>query len=121
MRKHISKALQSHLPAIQSALERYNSAARLLHTPRCQLDWKEVVEYVFLADFDLLCDAHQDISNHPWATPARQLAMDLYFKIAQAHEEITRLNIEICHVTTYIHDEDHFLQYSETKALQPNA
>ncbi|KIM78403.1 hypothetical protein PILCRDRAFT_75512, partial [Piloderma croceum F 1598] len=82
MRKHISKALQSHSQAIQSALERYNSAARLLPTPRHQLDWKEVVEYVFLTDFNLLRDAHQDISNCPWATPAGRLAMDLYFKIA---------------------------------------
>jgi hypothetical protein len=121
MRKHISKALQSRSQAIRSALERYNTAARLLPTPRCQLDWKEVVEYAFLADFDLLRDARQDISNRPWATPAGRLAMDLYFKIARAHEEITRLNIEIRRVATYIRDEDHFLQYSETNALQTNA
>jgi hypothetical protein len=95
--------------------------ARLLPTPRRQLDWKEVVEYALLADFDLLRDARQDISNHPWATPAGWLAMDLYFKIARAHEEITRLNIEIHHIATYIRDEDHFLQYLETKALQTNA
>jgi hypothetical protein len=121
MRKHISKALQSRSQAIRSALERYNTAARLLPTPRRQLDWKEVVEYAFLADFDLLRDARQDISNRPWATPAGRLAMDLYFKIARAHEEITRLNIEIRRVATYIRDEDHFLQYSETNALQTNA
>ena len=121
MRKHIVKALQSRSQAIRSALERYNSAARLLPTPRRQLDWKEVVEYAFLADFDLLRDARQDISNRPWATPAGRLAMDLYFKIARAHEEITRLNIEIRRVATYIRNEDHFLQYSETKALQTNA
>jgi len=34
----------------------------------------------FLADFDLLRDARQDISQRPWATPAGRLAMDLYFK-----------------------------------------
>lgn len=95
--------------------------ARLLPTPRRQLDWKEVVEYAFLADFDLLRDTRQDISNRLWATPAGRLAMDLYFKIARAHEEITRLNVEIRHVATYISDEDHFLRYSETKALQTNA
>jgi hypothetical protein len=95
--------------------------ACLLPTPYCQLDWKEVVEYVFPADFNLLRDARQDISNHLWATPAGRLAMDLYFKIAQAHKEITRLNIEIRHIATYICDEDPFLQYLETKALQTNA
>jgi len=95
MRKHISKALQSRSQAIRSALERYNTAARLLPIPRRQLDWKEVVEYTFLADFDLLRDARQDISDRPWATLAGRLAMDLHFKIERAHEEITRLNVEI--------------------------
>ena len=121
MRKHISKALQSHSQAIRTALGRYNSAARLLPTPRRQLDWKEVVKYTFLADFDLLRDARQDVSGRPWATPAGRLAMDLYFKIERAREEITRLNVEIRRVATYIRDENHFLQYSETKARETAA
>ena len=58
MWKHIAKALQSCSQAIQSALERYNTAACLLLTLQCQLDWKEVVEYAFLADFNLLRNAH---------------------------------------------------------------
>jgi hypothetical protein len=74
-----------------------------------------VVEYAFLADFDLLRDARQDISDRPWATPAGRLAMDLYFKIERAREEITRLNVEIRRVATYIRDEDHFLRYWETQ------
>jgi hypothetical protein len=82
MRKHISKALQSRSQAIRSALDRYNSAARLLPIPCRQLDWKEVVEYAFLADFDLLHDACQDIADCLWASPAGCHAMDLYFKIA---------------------------------------
>ena len=118
MRKHIAKALQSRSQAIRSALDKYNSASRLLPIPRRQLDWKEVVEYAFLADFDLLRDARQDISNRPWSTPAGRLAMDLYFKIARAHEEIARLNVEIRRLATYIRDEDHFLLYSEKKALE---
>jgi hypothetical protein len=121
MRKHISKALQSRSQAIRSALDRYNSAARLLPIPRRQLDWKEVVEYAFLADFDLLRDARQDISDHPWASPAGRHAMDLYYKIARAQEEIARLNLEIRRVATYLRDEDHFLRFSETKALETSA
>jgi len=115
MRKHIAKALQSRSQAIRSALEKYNTAARLLPIPCRQLDWKEVVEYAFLADFDLLRDARRDISNQPWATPAGRLAMDLHFKIERAHEEIARLNVEIRRVATYIRDEDHFLRYWETQ------
>jgi hypothetical protein len=121
MRKHIAKALQSRSQAIRSALERYNTAARLLPTPRRQLDWKEVVEYAFLADFDLLRDARQNVSDRPWATPAGRLAMDLYFKIERAHEEIPRLNVEIRRVVTYIRDEDHFLRYWETKVSETDA
>jgi hypothetical protein len=47
--------------------------------------------------------------------------MDLHLKIEQAHEEITQLNVEICHVATYIHDEDHFLRYWEmqTRVTDP--
>jgi hypothetical protein len=59
------------------------------------LHWKEVVEYVFLVDFDLLHDTHRDISQSLWATPAAQLATDLHFKICRAKEEIQRLNIKI--------------------------
>jgi hypothetical protein len=121
LRKHIAKALQSHSQAIRSALDRYNTAARLLPTPRRQLDWKEVVKYAFLADFDLLRDARQDVSERPWATPAGRLAMDLYFKIERAHEEVARLNVEIRRVATYIRDEDRFLRYSETKARKTDA
>jgi hypothetical protein len=73
------------------------------------LHWKDVVEYAFLADFDLLSDARQDILQRAWATPAAQLAMDLHFKICRAKEEIQRLNIEIPRVATYIRNEDRYL------------
>jgi hypothetical protein len=116
LRKHIAKALQSRSQAIRTALDRYNTAARALPIPRRQLEWKEVVEYAFLADFDLLRDARQDISHRPWATPAGRLAMDLYFKIQRAREEIDRLNIEVKRVATYIRDEKHYLRNAEKKA-----
>jgi hypothetical protein len=113
MRKHIGKALQARSSAIRTALDRYNTAAQALSPPRRTLHWKEVVEYAFLADFDLLRDAHQDILHRPWATPAARLAMDLYFKICRAREEIQRLNIEIPRVATYIQDEDRYLRTCE--------
>ena len=70
MRKHIGKALQARSPAICTVLERYNTATLALNPPHRTLQWKEVVEYTFLADFNLLRDAHQDISQRIWATPA---------------------------------------------------
>jgi hypothetical protein len=113
MRKHIGKALQKRSSAIRTALDRYNAAAQALTPPRQTLHWKDVVEYVFLVDFDLLRDTRQDISQRPWATPAGRLAMDLYFKICQAAEEIQCLNVEIPRVATYIRDEDRYLRACE--------
>ena len=50
-------------------LDSYNAAAHALTPPHQQLEWKDVIEYAFLADFDLLRNARQDISHRPWATP----------------------------------------------------
>lgn len=72
-----------------------------------------MVEYAFLADFDLLRDARQDISQRPWATPAGRLAMDHYFKMCRAAEEVQRLNVEVRRVSTYLIDEDRYLRTCE--------
>lgn len=85
---------------------KYNAAATALRPPRTELSWDEVVEYAFLADFDLLRDARQDIRSRPWATPAARQAMDGYFKLLRADEEITRLNLEIRRFLTFMRDED---------------
>ena len=98
---------------IRTALERYNMAATAMVPPCRQLRWDEVVEYMFLSEFDLLCDTRQDVSHHPWTTPAGQQAMDSYFKRRHAKEEIARLNIEIRRLVTYIKDEEHYLRACE--------
>ncbi|KAH7904942.1 hypothetical protein BJ138DRAFT_1118930 [Hygrophoropsis aurantiaca] len=120
LRKHIGKALQTRSAAIRSALERYNKAAQAVSPPRRTLEWDEVVEYAFLADFDLLRDARQDISQRPWATPNARFAMDTYFKICRAKEEIERLDIEVRRVATYIWDEDRYLRACEDQARLPH-
>lgn len=45
--------------------------------------------------------------------PAGRQAMDTYFKICRAKEEIKRLNIEIRRVITYMHVEDAYLRHQE--------
>ncbi|KAG2151480.1 hypothetical protein DEU56DRAFT_869083 [Suillus clintonianus] len=117
LRKHIAKALQTHSAAICTALDRYNTAALALTPPRRTLKWDEVIEYAFLADFDLLRDAREDVSERPWATPASRQAMDLYFKMCRAKEEIVRLNIEIRRLITYIRDEDRYLRACEAQTM----
>jgi hypothetical protein len=81
LRKHIAKALQTRSAAIRTALDRYNTVALALTPPCRTLKWDEVIEYAFLADFDLLCDAWEDVSEHLWAMPASCQAMDLYFNL----------------------------------------
>jgi hypothetical protein len=117
LRKHIADALKARSVAIRTALDRYNTAALALVPPRQVLDWDQVVEYAFLSNFDLLCDARQDVRRKPWATPAARLAIDKAFKLERAEEEIARLNIEVPCLATYIHDEDVFLRGKEAELL----
>ncbi|KAJ7708496.1 hypothetical protein B0H14DRAFT_3082218 [Mycena olivaceomarginata] len=115
MRKHIAKALQARSKAVRNAIDRYNSAASLLDPPMRQLTWEQVVEYAFLADFDILRDTRAEIQSRPWTRPAYRLAMDRYFKILRAREEIRRLNVEIPRVVTWIRDENRILRRKEAE------
>ncbi|KAJ3964379.1 hypothetical protein EV361DRAFT_771093, partial [Lentinula raphanica] len=47
------------------------------------------------------------------AQPAGRLAMDQYFKLVHAEEEIIWLNKEICSLVTYIQEETAFLALKE--------
>lgn len=120
MRKHIGKALQARSSAIRAALERYNTAARALHPPRDALKQEDVFEYAFLSEFDLLRDARQDVRERPWSTPAGHRAMDQYFSILRAHEEVRRCNIELRRIVTHLRDEALFLQYHEGRLRTSN-
>ncbi|KAG1736957.1 hypothetical protein EDB19DRAFT_1989115 [Suillus lakei] len=91
---HIAKALQTRSVAIRTALNTYNAIAGSMHPPRRTLKWDEVVEYAFLADFDLLRDTRADVSRHPWSSAAAHSAMDLHFKMCRARKEIERLDTE---------------------------
>lgn len=61
LRKHIGNALKARSQAVRTALENYNASARALVPPRAELSWDNVVEYAFLADFDLLADTREDV------------------------------------------------------------
>jgi hypothetical protein len=77
-----------------------------------------VVDYTFLSDFDLLRDGREDIRNEPWAKPSGRIAMDMYFKIERAGEEIWRLNIEIPRLITFMRDEEEFLRRAEVSVRE---
>ncbi|KIK12900.1 hypothetical protein PISMIDRAFT_18389 [Pisolithus microcarpus 441] len=109
--KHIAKALKACSAAIRTALDWFNTAARTCSPPHPQLTFKEVVEYTFLADFDLLRNAtREDISQRLWAAPAAHAAMDQYFKVCRVEEEIKCLMVEVHRTITYLHDEAHYVK-----------
>ncbi|KAJ7838329.1 hypothetical protein B0H14DRAFT_3459448 [Mycena olivaceomarginata] len=81
--------------------------------PKPNLAWEKVVEYAFLAEFDLLREGREDIHNEPWAHPAGRVAMDQHYKMLCADEEIERLNLEIPRLLMYMADEREFLIYHE--------
>ncbi|KAJ7280620.1 hypothetical protein C8J57DRAFT_1500837 [Mycena rebaudengoi] len=89
MRRHIAKALQARSKA------------------------EQVVEYAFLADFDLLREGQSDIRREPWALPSGCLAMDKHFDLLRADEELIHLDMEIKRLVTHMRDEDLFLQWKE--------
>ncbi|KAJ7336920.1 hypothetical protein DFH08DRAFT_705825 [Mycena albidolilacea] len=103
--KHIAKALQARSKAVKNTIAKYNEITESM-TPlrknRPMLDWDEVVEYAFLADFNLLCEGWEDICGELW-----------YFKLLCADEEIVHLNIEIRCLVTYMVDEEVFLSHVE--------
>ncbi|KAL0058201.1 hypothetical protein AAF712_015134 [Marasmius tenuissimus] len=104
-RTKITQALRSRAEAIRKALEKYNSAAERMDPPRETLSWNAILEMVTLADFDLLKNTHLDISQLPWAKPKNREAMQLHFGIRRAKEEISRLNIEIKRLITFMIDD----------------
>ncbi|KAF7761157.1 hypothetical protein Agabi119p4_10566 [Agaricus bisporus var. burnettii] len=118
LRKHIAKALQSRSHGLANALKKYNVAANAMTPKAPTLSWNNVVEYAFLADFDLLRDCRQDICERPWAQPANRVLMDTYFRIQRAYEEIQRLNVEIHCVITHAVDEEAFLLAKEQEIRQ---
>lgn len=120
LRKHIAKALQTRSRTIRAALDRYNAAAAALDPPRRTLSWSEVIDFTFLADFDILRDPEGNAALRPWATPGARELMDTHFKIERAKEEIHRLNIEIRRLVTYIQDERVFLLAKEAEVRESN-
>ncbi|KAJ7911697.1 hypothetical protein B0H13DRAFT_2328079 [Mycena leptocephala] len=121
LRKHIAKALQTRSRTIWAALDRYNAAAAALDPPRRTLSWSEVINFTFLADFDILRDPEGNAALRPWATPGARELMDTHFKIERAKEEIDRLNIEIRRLVTYIRDERVFLLAKEAEVRETDS
>ncbi|KAG2143103.1 hypothetical protein DEU56DRAFT_911034 [Suillus clintonianus] len=106
LRQQIGKALQRRSEAIRNAIIRYNTQAAGLNPPRPNISWKDIADYGFLGEFDLLRHSRDDIRSSDWSKPGHREATTKYFKLHRAREEITRLNVEVRRLRTAIHDEE---------------
>ncbi|KAI0083766.1 hypothetical protein BDY19DRAFT_998324 [Irpex rosettiformis] len=102
LRTSIGKAMKTRSKAIHTALKKYNVLASQMHPPAPVLQWKDVMNYAFVSEFDLLHHtySHKDISQLP-----------KYYKVKCVRDEILRLNVECRRLQTHIRDEEaHYLR-----------
>ena len=78
MQMHINKSLKTWCQAIQTALCKFNAAAKAIDCPG--LEWSEISTYGSLAAFALLRKCHEDIHSLPWTDAANQQATILTLK-----------------------------------------
>ena len=81
------------------------------------LEYSNVASYTWLGDFDLLRHSQSDVMDRPWASCANCEVVVKHYKVLCAREEITRLNVESCHLQRWIDDEDKHL-FATVKVLQ---
>jgi hypothetical protein len=86
-------------------ISQYNTQVAKLTPPRPPLSWKEIVDYSFLGEFDVLWYSRNNVNNQPWAQVLHRKATVKYFKLCHACEEVIRLDIKIRCLRTFIHDE----------------
>ncbi|KAI6018747.1 hypothetical protein PISMIDRAFT_113556, partial [Pisolithus microcarpus 441] len=106
LHQQISKALQRHSEAIHNAISHYNMQAAALNPPHPLISWKDIAEYSFLGEFDLLCHCCADVRDNNWAKPAFWQVMVKFFRLQHAHEELVHVSMGVCHLWTSIHDEE---------------
>ncbi|KAF8592627.1 hypothetical protein K439DRAFT_1643685 [Ramaria rubella] len=110
LHKHIAKAIICHSAAIKTALEKYNKLAPLQEPAHLPLDYAELASYPLLGEFELLKASHSSLLGKSWAVPTHREVAMMYFKVVQAREEITQLNMESCRLATWVDHKDHLLE-----------
>ena len=64
--------MKNHKEGLNTAIVQYNSLAVKMTPPAPILEKKNVFEYAFIAEFDLLKHTYsrEDITEKPWTDPA---------------------------------------------------
>ena len=118
LRQQISKSLQRRSEAIRKAIAWYNIQAAALNPPRPPISWKDITQYTFLGEFDLLQHTRDDIRERVWAKPAVREATAKFFKLCRAKEEIMRLNVEMRHLRAAIRNEEREVSHAYTNLCE---
>ena len=113
LRESIWKGLKAQGKAISTVLDNYNAIASLMDPPAPLLEWKQLVDYTFVSEFELLkySLSYKDITAEPWAVPGNRKMTTKHFKVIGARAEIHRCNYEAQRLRTSIRDEQ--LMYVE--------
>ncbi|KAG8701352.1 hypothetical protein FRC09_005418 [Ceratobasidium sp. 395] len=121
-RKKISKSVNQREKTLHNALDQYNKAARALDPPRPTLQFKDLTECAYVADFDFLKYSEHGALEAEWARPVHRQCITSWHKLERAKEEIVRLNVEIRRVRTHIQDEELFLskQFQVLNSTNPD-
>lgn len=100
--------MKTRSKAIRTALKKYNDLAAKMDPPAPILQWKDVMNYAFIGEFDLLHHAysHDNISQRLWALHINREIAAKYYKVKCARDEIVRLNVECRRLRTHIRDEE---------------
>jgi hypothetical protein len=119
MRTLIAKHLQTRSKTIQTALAKYNRAAKSLK--KKELTFDRILDVQFLEDFDLLRDCREEVREKPWAQSGNRIMREAFFKVRRANEEIERLNVEILRVYLWAQQELNLYatKYIELMKLNP--
>lgn len=104
LRKHIANNLKRRSQAVKTAVKEYNLAAANFDSSIKEIDAKEVLEYVYIGQFDILRCSRRQITAKPWSRPAEREALISFFRLQRAREEIVRLEVEMRRLTTYMRD-----------------
>ena len=109
----ISHALKTQGKAIHTALNNYNNIALKMDLLALILQWRHLMEYNFISEFELPKHAHShhDITTEPWVLPLNCEMALKHHKINWAHEEMHRIHykapqLHTSRLHTSIHDED---------------
>ncbi|QRV77134.1 hypothetical protein RhiJN_05149 [Ceratobasidium sp. AG-Ba] len=122
LRQHIMKALIARSVAVKASLARYNQAAQDLYGSAARLfTWEEVSKLSVLAEFELLRDSRRQPLQQEWARPEIRRCIEEWHRAQRAAEEITRLNVEVRRVRTFIADEAALLPGAASKIKAADA